>query len=55
MTRSARSEAVLATRIRTLAGIAFKLRLCEARGGNTVVEALLDDFEAMGLSIELFD
>jgi hypothetical protein len=52
---SAIAEAALATRTRTLAGIAFKLRLCNACGGDTVAEALLDDLEAMGLPIELFD
>jgi hypothetical protein len=52
---SAIAEAVLATRTRTLAGIAFKLRLCNACGGDTVAEALLDDIEAMGFSVKLFD
>jgi hypothetical protein len=52
---SAIAEAALATRTRTIAGIAFKLRLCNACGGDTVAEALLDDLEAMGLSIKLFD
>jgi hypothetical protein len=49
------AEAALATRARTFAGFAFKLRLCDVCGGDTVAEALLDDLEAMGLPIELFD
>jgi hypothetical protein len=49
------AKAALATRARTFAGFAFKLRLCDVCGGDTVAEALLDDLEAMGLPIELFD
>ena len=43
------AEAVLATRTRALAGIAFKLRLCDRRGGDADAEALFDDIEAMAL------
>ena len=49
------AEAALATRARTFTGFAFKLRLCNVCGGDTVAEALLDDIEAMGLPVELFD
>jgi hypothetical protein len=51
---SFRSQTDGPMRTRTLAGVAFKLRLCNLCGDDVVAHAVRDDFEAMGV-VKQFD